>query len=212
MAFVDNVLYICGGYEDFDETLLNDVEAYNASKDECINAGNLVFAICSSGNCVPFKSSIYIFGGYGVNNEAVNNVQVFNTESNVCTMISKPMPRTVGFLRAVKWENTAILLGRDDCLIYNFETEAWKVRDKFKTGVNHFGMIAEDSKVFIIGGRYTAIDADDKCRWICRDDVRFVPIMNILNDEPISWRHHARLAKPSIVHAFGKIDFNRGKN
>lgn len=208
MAFVDHVLYICGGYEDLDETVLDNVETYDTLGDESSSVGKLVFAICSSGNCVPFKSSIYIFGGYDVSNEAVNNVQVFNTESNVCTLISRPIPRTVGFLRAVLWENTAILLGRDDCLMYNFETEAWNVRDEFQTGVNHFGMIAEDGKVFIIGGRYTAIDANEKCKWICRDDVRFVPIANILNDEPVEWRHHARLSKPSIVHAFGKIDFN----
>lgn len=77
-------------------------------------------------------------------------------------------------------------------------------------------MTVSEGKIFVIGGgRKTSSEAlgggrktseGAKEKWICRDDVRSIPIVNILNDEPTEWRHHARLPKPLLVHAFGKMD------
>ena len=63
-AFIDEVLYICGGFVDSNKNVLDSVEAYNAVTDKCTTVGKLVHCVQSSGNCVPFKSSLYIFGGY----------------------------------------------------------------------------------------------------------------------------------------------------
>ena len=151
-AFIDEVLYICGGFVDSDESVLDSVEAYNAVTDKCTTVGKLVHCVQSSGNCVPFKSSLYIFGGSDKDNKAFNHVQVYNTKENTCSVLSKPMPRPYILMRAVLWDTSVILLGRDTCFIFNFETETWQERKQFKTDVIHFGLVLENERIFVIGG------------------------------------------------------------
>ena len=64
-AFVDDVLYICGGVAGVlaCSPVQFSVEAFNAVTDECNTVGQLVHGVSNSGNCVPFRSSLYIFGG-----------------------------------------------------------------------------------------------------------------------------------------------------
>src|SRR6218665_2704219 len=62
-AFINEVLYICGGLVYSNQTVLDSVEAFNAVTDKCNTVGKLVHCVQKSGNCVPFRSSLYIFGG-----------------------------------------------------------------------------------------------------------------------------------------------------
>src|SRR6218665_969559 len=84
-AFVDEVLYICGGYVDSNQSALDSVEAFNAVTDTCQIVGKLVYCIHYSGNCVPFRSSLYIFGGKDKYYKDTSHVQVYNTKQNTCT-------------------------------------------------------------------------------------------------------------------------------
>src|SRR6218665_2080143 len=86
-AFIDEVLYICGGFAIFNR-LIDSVEAYNAVTNKCTKVGKLVHAVNLTGNCVPYRCSLYIFGGLDKSSNPVSYVQVYNTKENTCTLIS----------------------------------------------------------------------------------------------------------------------------
>lgn len=61
----------------------------------------------------------------------------------------------------------------------------WQERKQFKTDVVHFGLTLEDERVFVIGGGNCEKGKDGKRKWKFRDDVRYIPPQNILDDKPI---------------------------
>src|SRR6218665_1991182 len=62
-GFIDQVLYICGGFGEHVKAV-NIVEAFNAVTNECQTVGQLLHGVWASGNnCLPFRSLLYIFGG-----------------------------------------------------------------------------------------------------------------------------------------------------
>src|SRR6218665_210323 len=61
VAFIDEVLYICGGSVASTELVLDSVEAYNAIRNQCTTVGKLAHSVHQSGNCVSFKNSLFIF-------------------------------------------------------------------------------------------------------------------------------------------------------
>src|SRR6218665_1090902 len=145
-AFIDEVLYICGGFVDSSELVLKSVEAFNAVTNKCTAVGKLVHGVESSGNCVPFKSSLFIFGGLDKGDNKVSHVQLYNTKDNTCSLISNPMPRPCHLVRAVLWEAAVIVLGRHECFIFNIESETWQDKAQFKTDVSHFGFALENKR------------------------------------------------------------------
>src|SRR6218665_2945421 len=75
-AFIDDMLYICGGLSCIltrHSRQLFSVEAFNAVTDECNKVGKLVRGVYDSGNCVPFRGSLYIFGGKDRDNDDVSH-------------------------------------------------------------------------------------------------------------------------------------------
>ena len=207
-AFIDEVLYICGGVlVPSKRCVLDSVEAFNAVTDECNTVGKLVRCVESSDNCVPYRSSLYIFGGKDEHEKGLTDVQVYNTKQNTCTVLTKPMPRPSFAMRAVLLERSVILVGENTCLLFNFETETWQEREQFKTGVRHFGLVLHDKRVFVIGGgeEIGRNESGSLIIWKCSDDVRYVPLQNILDDKPIEWKIHGKLPKPSLVHTFGEM-------
>ena len=204
-AFIDEVMYICGGFVDSTELVLDSVEAFNAISNQCAAVGKLVHCVQNSGNCVPFKNSLYIFGGADKDNIMFNHVQVYNTKDNTCSVLSTPMPRPYGLIRVVLWETSAILIGYSTCFIFNIETETWQERPQFKTDVYYFGLVLENERVFVAGGEFSEKDKDGKEIWRCIDDVRYVPLKNILDDKPIEWKVIGALPKPCLVMAYANI-------
>lgn len=204
-AFIDALLYICGGIGGSDRSVLDTVEIYDVFNSKCATFGNLVHGVHSSGNCVPFRGSLYIFGGLEKDDNEVSYVQLYNTKDNSCTLLSKPMPRSNCLMRAVLWETSAVLLGCDTCFIFNFETETWAERKQFKADVTHFGLVLENERVFLIGGGISEAEADGKKTWRCRDDICYVPLQNILHNKRIEWKLQGKLPKPSLVETCAKI-------
>lgn len=225
-AFIDEVLYICGGYVDSNKSVLDSVEAYNAVSNKCTTVGKLVRRCRSSGNCVPFRKSLYIFGGIDTDgdipsrnvlnpfgrsdrdNSAHSRAQVYNTSANTCTLLSKPLPRSCHFMQAILLETSVMLLGLDTCLIFNFETEKWQERKQFKTDVVDFGLVLEDERVFVMGGVAKKKERDGTITWKCRNDIRSVSLKNIIENKSAEWRTHATLSKPCLVQASAKIRFS----
>ena len=200
-AFIDEVLYICGGFVNSSKRVLDSVEAFDAITDKCTTVGKLVHCVQNSGNCVPFRSSVYIFGGADKDGKDFNYVQMYNTNENTCSVLSTPMPRPTKLMRAALWKTSVILLGDETCLILNLETETWQEREQFKTGVFFFGVVLDNERVFVIGGGIYEKDKEGNSIWKCRDDVRYVPLQNILDDKPIEWKIHAKLPTPSFAYS-----------
>jgi len=207
-AFICEVLYICGGLRPgYNEAVLDSVEAFNAVSNKCAIVGKMARCVMSSGNCVPFKGSLYIFGGSDKENNPLNHVQVYNTKENKSSVLSIGMPRPCKLMRAVLWETSVILLGSDTCFIFNIETETWQERNQFKSNVIHFGLVLENDRLFVIGGGRLEKDKDGKTRWKCRDDVCYVPLQNILQKKPIEWKIHGKLPKPCLVNSCASMRF-----
>lgn len=206
-TFIDEILYICGGVADSTQITLDSVEAYNAVSNTCDAVGKLVHCVCSAGNCVAFKNSLFIFGGMDIDNITFNHVQVYNTKQNTCTMLSKPMPHNMYLMQAAILETSVILLGQWTCLIFNFETENWQERKQFKTDSVKFGLALENEKIFVIGGGLIAKDASGTVTCNGVDEVRYVPLQDILDDKPAKWKIQGKLPKPSIVNACANMRF-----
>ena len=161
-AFIDEVLYICGGFVESTKLVLDSVEAYNAISNQCATVGKLVHGVQASSNCIPFRNSLYLFGGIDKDGNDVSHVQLYNTKESTCCLIPKPMPRPYRLMRAVLWETSVILLGSYACCIFDIEAEAWQEREQFKTDVNDFGLVLENGRLFVIGGIAWERDKDGK--------------------------------------------------
>lgn len=210
-AFVDHLMYMCGGFSSLDScttlVLFDDVEAYNAKNNNCVSVGKLVHGLHSSGNCVAFESSLYIFGGYDAGGKSSRNIQVYNTKFNTCSLLSEQMPRAESCLRAVLWQTKVILFGHKCCFLYDFDAKTWEVRDRFKTKINHFGLTVHGNIILVFGGGNWIYNNSGIGSWLLNNDIKYIPVMNVLNDDPIEWKHFGKLPSPSLMQAFGKVDF-----
>lgn len=198
VAFVDHILYICGGRLYTKPDTFDDVEAFDTIDNKCKTVGKLAYSVICARHCVSYKASLYIFGGLNACNQAVDTVQVYDTKSNSCSVLTNPMPRKGRDLHAVMFENYVILLGEGYCLVYDFDTDTWKVRDQFKTDVVHFGLTVHHEKLFVTKSLEPSYSG--------ADDVRYVPVVNILNDELIEWMHHTKLPQHLHVYTSGKLE------
>lgn len=159
------------------------VEAYNTVTNTCA----IVHGVRSSVNCVPFRSSLYklTFGRKDKDDNCVSHVQMYDTKPNTSTILSTQMPRHQRLMLAALCDTSVILLGSDTCLIFNFETETWQERKKFKADATQFALVRDNERVFIAGGLMKETEKYGNVVRKCRHDVRFVPIRNILEDKPI---------------------------
>ena len=197
-AVVDSTLYALGGW-DADATTLNSVEAYNTQTNKWSAAGQLTHAVCLAA-CVSYNNSIYVFGGRDANNEAVAHVQVYDAAQHKCTLLHNAMPRAYARMRAVVWETYAILLGRETCFIYNFETETWQERASFKTDVDDFGLVVDNQTLYIAGGGWPTPTAE----------VRSVSVRDVIEDKRgARWTHHATLPQAGAVYIFSPVPLYR---
>src|SRR6218665_2751611 len=151
--FIDETLYICGGSKpknSFD-SVMNYVEAYNAVTEKSIAVGQLKIG-CDCSDCVAYKGSIYVFGGVDNARKRLNCVQVFNPVEETCTLLSTPIPRPITHMRALSWNDYAILLRRDTCFVLDFENNTWQEKELFKADseAGRFGAVLENERIFII--------------------------------------------------------------
>ena len=83
-------------------------------------------------------------------------------------------------------------------------------RDQFAASVYHFGLVLENQRIFIVGGGTSQTDVAGKVTWTCSDEVKSVAVMDIINNQTsANWRHHAKLPKPVLVHAFASMTLMR---
>ena len=177
--------------------MLSSVEAYNTQTNKWSAAGQLTHAVFAAA-CVSYNNSIYMFGGLDATSKAVAHVQVYDAAQHKCTLLHNAMPRAYSRMRAVVWETYAILLGRETCFIYNFETETWRERASFKTDVVNFGLVFDNQTLYIAGGVPHT------------EEVRSVSVRDVIEDKQGAlWTHHATLPQRALVWAFSPVPLYR---
>jgi len=149
---VDSMLYVLGGHSSVHGSPLIDVDCYNTKTNKWSSAGELTIAV-ESATCVAYKDCIYMFGGVDKHKNIVDHVQVYNPLHESCTKMDVRMPCPHSGMRAVVWETSVILLDSDMCYIYNFEGKTWKKRMDFKSDVEDFALVLDNSTLYIAGGR-----------------------------------------------------------
>jgi hypothetical protein len=117
--------------------------------------------------CVSYKTSVYLFGGIGRDIAANKDVdldciQVFDTTTKQCSVLTQRLPRSEYLLRAVLWESSVILMNIRTCLIFDLNHYNIEQRDQFKADVGHFGLVLNNQTLFVIGGGISEKDAMGK--------------------------------------------------
>jgi len=209
-TFVNNTsMYVLGGFVDKGKATLDSIEQYNTVTNKWTKFGQLMHATRKAA-CVSYKTSIYVFGGIAQNDVNLDQVQVFDTATKLCTELTQRLPRPESLLRAVMWDKSVVLINHRTCLIFDLEQQTFQQRDQFAAGVSHFGLVLENQRMFIVGGGTCQTDAAGKETWTCSDEVKSVAVMDIINNQtPANWLHHAKLPKPALVHAFASMTLMR---
>ena len=197
VASVGSNLYTFGGCSAFDELTLDSVEQFNTLTNKSKEIGKLTHAVHSAG-CATFRNCIYVFGGF--KSDEVDYVQVFDTASNSCSQLTQSMPQPSCLLRAVVWQTSAILFSPDSCFIFDFAKETWQERHQYGTGVSHFGVALEGQAVYIVGG---GAHAGPQGEYTLTDDVKYVKVIDVLQDLPAIWSSHVKLKCPGMISAYG---------
>jgi len=205
VAVVESTLYLLGGKVESEDSVnvIKSVETYNTKTSKWSPGGNLVHAVYNAA-CVTYRNAICLFGGEDSDKLAVDHVQVYNTVKKGCTLMA-PMPQAHDALRGMLWEMSVILLGRNTCLIYNFETRTWLEREPFKTGVHLFAAVLDNGTIFIAGGGVSKRDGENNKTWTYTDEIKSVAVMDIIEDKEPVWIHHATLTKPGAIAAYVSI-------
>ena len=160
-TFIGNsALYVLGGYIDDSDKILCSVEQYNPVTNKWLKVGDLTYPTeCAA--CVGYKTFAYLFGGSSREQETdvdidLDCVQTFDTATKTCTVLCRPLPQPERLLKAVLWQNSAILLNCRACMIFDLDQQTFQQRDaQYAAGVSHFGLVLENQTIFIIGGRMT---------------------------------------------------------
>jgi len=158
-TFVGNTaLFVLGGYVDDADTILCSVEQYNPVTNKWLKVGELNYPTESSA-CVSYKTFAYLFGGSSRERETqveidLDCVQAFDTATKTCSVLCRSLPQPERLLKAVLWQNTAILLNCRACIIFDLDQQTFQQRDaQYAAGVSHFGLVLENQMIYIIGGR-----------------------------------------------------------
>jgi len=203
-AVVNTMLCVLGGRKGSDDTTISSVDGYNTLTNKWSSVSNLVHAVHSAAY-ITYKNSIYVFGGVNKDSKSVSHVQVYNPAQEICTLMDQPTPRAYGHMRAVLWETSVILLGRNTCFIYNFETQTWQEREQFKTNVHCFASALDNSTVYMAGGGTVKKDKDDEVMLAYSDEMKSVSVLDIIEDKPAIWKHHAKLLETGLIDAYVNI-------
>jgi len=205
-AFVNNTsMFVLGGFDDDKKVSLDSIEQYNTVTNKWTHAGQLMHATRNAAHCV-YKTSVYVFGGTGQDDKDLDCVQVFDTATKLCTVLTQRLPQPTRLLRAVMWDKSVILINNLTCLIFDLEQQTFQQRNQFAAGVGHFGLVVENERVFIVAGGTCQTDSAGEQTWTCSDEVKSVAVMDIINNQTTpNWIHHAKLPSPACVQAYASM-------
>lgn len=203
----ENSVYVVGGFSEARFHVLRSLEKYNVWTRTCTTVGNLRFPVDSLAS-IADRNSIYSFGGRDANGYPVNCVQLYDVVSNTCVLLSQHLPRPSQFLRAVVWDRSVVLTSEHSCFLFDIDRRLWYLRDQYRAGNSHFGCTLENQCLFVFGGgNYVQDPETGVLSWILSDEIRYVPVADIVDNRPAQWTvmENHRLPTPSLVHAFAAV-------
>lgn len=205
----DASMYVLGGMSG-EQEILDSVEKYDLETNTWKVVGRLKYPTCLAA-CAVFNESIYVFGGRrNLAKASLRYVQVFDTVSGVCEELPQRLPHAMQMLRAVTWNGLVIITGKEECVTFDLQQKTFQTRNQFKSGVNQFGLVLENDRVYLVGGHTRKRDADGRVSRPASDEVKSVAVSDIINNvNPANWTHHARLPQPAFVHAFAVMSLPR---
>ena len=198
LGLVESTLYALGGMVEGGSAAMTSVVAYDTRANKWSTAGHLTHAVRSAA-CVAYMNSVYVFGGIDKDGKSLDHVQKYDTNPQNCVVLPNAMPQAQHSMRAVLWNNFAILIGSQACYVYNLDEQLWQERHQYKTDVEYFGAAVVGEALFIAGGGRKK-DKDSKV-WECTDEVKSVHVGFVVEDKPAVWNLHARLPQPSLIQA-----------
>ena len=207
-VFVENGLFMLGGQDTADKPAVHQsIEKFNTLTNKSVELSTCLVHAVMSAACVAYKGYIYLFGGKSKEGANVAHVQMYSTAKDYCTLLTQPLPVAASSLRAVLWESSVILMGRDVCFTFDLNVNTWDERPQYKSGLSHFAMVLENQTIFVLGGGVDPPgqgEAKDKQDDDCDDEIRCVKVKNIVDNlYPAEWKHHSRLHLGCFVDAFG---------
>ena len=204
VTFVNNTsMYVLGSFDG--KVSLDNIEQYNTLTNKWTESGQLI-QVAWGAACVVYKTSIYVFGGCEQDDKCLDCVQVFDTATKLCTILTQRLPQPQRLCRAVMWDKSVILISYSTCLIFDLEQQTFQQRDQFAAGSLHFGLAVENQCIFILGGGMDETDSAGKQTWTCSDEVKSVAVMDIINNQTTpNWIHHAKLPTPALLDVFATM-------
>jgi len=208
----DASMYVLGGMSTItgSRVILDSIEKYDVETNAWKMVGRLKYPTCLAA-CAVFNESIYVFGGRRTLQKAsLGCVQVFDTVSGVCEELPQRLPRSMQMLRAVTWNGLVIITGKTECVIFDLQKKAFQTRNRFKSGMNQFGLVLENDRIYLIGGHTKETQADGRVIRPASDEVKSVAVRDVIDDvNPANWIQHARLLHPAFTHAFAVMSLPR---
>jgi len=200
-AVFDSTLYVLGGMNLIDGEI-SGVEKYDTEMNEWSRNVDLCQAV-GLATCVTYKNSIYVFGGRNSEGEVLS-LQMYNPRQNSCIVMFRKIPQNYRIRKEpLMWETSVILIGAETCFIYNFESQEWHERRQFGAGILFFAATLDNGIVYVAGGGVYKPHGTD---WgVHTDEVKCVPVSDIIEDKPAVWKHHAKLPKPARILAYTSL-------
>jgi len=148
-------------------------------------------------------------------------IQEFNTNNGLWTTLSRSVPSHFGRLAAALYDDRIIVVGADFSGLFNPETGDWTVLGGGGggrtdggggggcTGVSDFGLIVDDGRLYVLGGRrYNGGQYD------ASNEVKSVELATVVGDDgqaaaalrSSDWHPHARLPRPSLISVCGLLN------
>jgi len=139
-------------------------------------------------------------------------LQAFNTTTGSWTTLSRSIPSHFGRLAAVLYNDRIIIMGSDFNAVFNPETGDWAVGGECDgrqrdggTGVCDFGLVVDDGRLYVLGGRRYKDGQYDTT-----NEIKSVELAVVCTDgralRASDWRPHARLPRPSLISVCGLLN------
>lgn len=209
---VGDSLYVCGGFSETEGKVLDSVEAFDvlSCQPESLAVGRLSSPV-QNACCISYNQLLYIFCGLNQNNVTMERIQVYDTVSNACHLLTRPLPNPfgpTGAWRAILFGKSVFLFSRWTCFLFDVEAETWKEKEHLRTEVDYFGLVRNNKSIYVIGGGVDEVDADGRWSWNCCDVIKCISFAETQQKVFSSrWKNVAKLPNKTLVHCFATLDF-----
>lgn len=210
VSCVGDSLYVCGGFNETEGKVLDSVEAFDVLSWKCLAVGQLSSSV-QNACCISHNQLLYIFCGLNQNNVTMERIQVYDTTSNACRLLTRPIPNPFAptkAWRAVVFGKLVCLFSRWTCFLFDIEAETWKEKENLRTEVDYFGLVSNNESIFVIGGGVDEVDAEGRWSWNCCDAIKRISFAETQQKVFSSrWENVARLPNKTLVHSYATLDF-----